>query len=77
MSKFKSAFEVEIYLLVLNIRKYRASVTKFIFHCSNHATNVEIGKQKAILYFLGDMNVANNYVEHELDGELREKNVAV
>ena len=37
-SKFKNVFEVEKYLSVIDIRKYRVTLTKF--RCSNHSLNV-------------------------------------
>ena len=41
--KYKSIFEIEKYLLILDIRKYRVALSKF--RCVNHKLNVEIGRQ--------------------------------
>ena len=42
-TKYKSIFEIEKYLLILDIRKYRVALSKF--RCVNHKLNVEIGRQ--------------------------------
>ena len=44
----KNVFDVETYLSVIDIRKYRVVLTKF--RCSNHSLNVELRRQKSLPY---------------------------
>ena len=44
--QYKSSFEMEKYLSVIDIRKYKIALAKF--RCSNHNLNVEVGRQQNV-----------------------------
>ena len=46
--KYKSIFEMEKYLSVVDIRKYRIALSKF--WCSSHDLCVESGRQQNVPY---------------------------
>ena len=66
--KYKSVFELEKYLVVVSIRKYRIALSKF--RCSNHNLEVERGRRTNIphnlRYCLFCLEKGLSHIEDEL-----------